>query len=36
MVITYDKREDQLGKAANPARSQLNRENEYLPVSVRS
>ena len=36
MVITYEKSKDQLGKAANPARSLLNRENEYLPVSVRS
>ena len=27
---------DQLGKVANPARGQLNRENEYSPVPVRS
>ena len=26
---------DQPGKAANPARGQLNRENEYFPVPVR-
>ena len=25
---------DQLGKVANPARGQLNRENEYSPVPV--
>ena len=25
---------DQPGKVANPARGQLNRENEYFPVSV--
>ena len=27
---------DQPGKAANPARGQLNRENEYSPVLVRA
>ena len=27
---------DQPDKAANPARGQLNRENEYSPVSVRT
>ena len=27
---------DQPGKVANPARGQLNSENEYLPVRVRS
>ena len=27
---------DQPGKVANPARGQLNRENEYSPVSVRA
>ena len=27
---------DQQGKAANPARAQLNRENEYSPVPVRA
>ena len=30
MVITYSKSTDQPGKAANPARGQLNREDEYL------
>ena len=25
---------DQQGKAANPARGQLNRENEYFPAHV--
>ena len=27
---------DQPGKVANPARGQLNRENEYSPVPVRT
>ena len=27
---------DQSGKVANPARGQLNRENEYFPVRVRA
>ena len=27
---------DQPGKVANPARGQLNRENEYFPVLVRA
>ena len=27
---------DQPGKVANPARGQLNKENEYFPVHVRS
>ena len=27
---------DQPGKLANPARGQLNRENEYFPVRVRA
>ena len=36
MVITYSKRKDQPGKVANPARGQLNRENEYFPVRVRA
>ena len=36
MVITYSKSIDQLGKVANPARGQLNRENEYFPVRVRA
>ena len=29
---TYSKIIDQPGKVANPARGQLNRENEYFPV----
>ena len=29
MVITYSKGKDQPGKAANPARGELNRENEF-------
>ena len=37
VVITYSKSKDQPGKVANPARGQLNRENEYFfPVSVRA
>ena len=36
MVITYNKSMDQPGKVANPARGQLNRENEYFPVRVRA
>ena len=36
MVITYSKGKDQLGKVANPARGQLDRENEYLPVPGRA
>ena len=36
MVITCSKSMDQSGKAANPARGQLNRENEYFPVPVRA
>ena len=35
MVITYSKSMDQPGKVTNPARSQLNRENEHFPVPVR-
>ena len=31
---TYSKSVDQPGKVANPARGQLNRENEYCPVRV--
>ena len=27
---------DQPGRVANPARGQLNRENEYFPVPVRA
>ena len=33
MVITYSKSMDQPGKVANPARGQLNRENEYFFVA---
>ena len=33
---TYSKSEDQPGKVASPALGQLNRENEYSPVRVRS
>ena len=33
---TYSKSTDQPGKVANPARGQLNRENEYFHVSVRA
>ena len=37
MVITcYSKSMDQPGKVANPARGQLNRENEHSPVPVRA
>ena len=32
IVITFSKSEDQPGKVANPARGQLNRENELFPV----
>ena len=34
MVITYSKSMDQPGKVANPARGELNRENEYFSVRV--
>ena len=34
--LTYSKSKDQPGKAANPARGQLDRENEYFPVPVRA
>ena len=35
MVITYySKSKYQPGKVANPARNQLNREKQYLPVAV--
>ena len=34
MVIAYSKSMDQPGKVANPARGQLNRENEYSSVPV--
>ena len=33
---TYSKSMDQPGKVANPARGQLNRENEYSPVPARA
>ena len=36
MVITYSKSMDHPGKVANPARSQLNRGNEYIAVRVRA
>ena len=32
----YSKSMDQPGKVANPARGQLNRENEYFSVRVRA
>ena len=32
----YSKSKDRPGKVANPARGQLNRENEYFPVPVRA
>ena len=35
-MTTYSKSKDQLGKDDNPARGQLNRENEYFPVPVRA
>ena len=34
--IVYSKSMDQPSKVANPARGQLNRENEYFPVPVRT
>ena len=33
---TFSKSMDQPGKVVNPARGQLNRENEYSPVPVRA
>ena len=36
MVIIYGNANDQPGKIVNPARSQLNRENEYFYVLVRA
>ena len=33
---TYSKIIDQTGKVANPARGQLNRENEHFAVRVRA
>ena len=35
-VITNSKSMDRPGKVANPARGQLNRENEHSPVPVRA
>ena len=35
-MVTDSKSMDQPGKAANPARGQLNRENEFFPVGVRA
>ena len=34
IVITFSKGDDQPVKVANPARGQLNRENEHFPVPV--
>ena len=36
IFIIYGTSEGQPGKVANPARGQLNRENEYSPVPVRA
>ena len=36
MIITFSASMDQLGKVANPARGQLNREKEHFPVHVRA
>ena len=33
---TYSKNMDQPGKVTNLARGQLNKENEYFPVRVRT
>ena len=33
---THSKSIDQPGTVANPARGELNRENEYFPVHVRA
>ena len=35
-MVTYSQSLDQPGKVANPARGQLNRENEYFSVPVRA
>ena len=35
-MATHSKNMNQPGKAANPARGQRNRENEYFPVRVRA
>ena len=34
--LSHSKGKDQPGKVANPARGQMNRENEYFPVPVRA
>ena len=34
MIITHSKGKDQPGKVANPARGQLNTENEYFNISL--
>ena len=36
MVIIYSKSKDQPDKVANPARDQLDRENESFPFPVRA
>ena len=36
MVITYSKSMNQPSKVTNPARGQLDRENDYFPVPVRA
>ena len=36
MVITYSTSMDQPGKVANPARGQLNRENDHFHVPARA
>ena len=36
IVITYSKSEDEPGKVANPARGQLNTENDFFPIPVRA
>ena len=35
-ITYYSKSMDQPGKVTNPARGQLNMENEYFPVPVRA
>ena len=34
--ILYSKSKNQPGKVANPARGQLNEDNEYFPVPIRA
>ena len=36
ITITYNKGKNQPDKVANPARGELNRENEYPPVPARA